>query len=99
MDIILNAGDARNHALEAVSMARSGDFETAKEKIVQAKEAINKAHCFQTETIQEEARGNQSELSLLFIHAQDTLMTIMSEVKVFEEMIYMYHLILKGSVE
>ena len=51
------------------------------------------AHNAQTEVIQGEARGEKTELCLLFIHAQDTLMTIMSELNMAGEMIQMYKLI------
>ncbi|EFP61127.1 PTS lactose/cellobiose transporter subunit IIA [Erysipelotrichaceae bacterium AF15-26LB] len=96
MDIILHAGDARNYALEAVSFARKGDFSAAKDKIQCARNSINDAHIIQTNIIQADARGIKHELSMLFVHAQDTLMTIMSEVTVFEEMVHMYQLILCG---
>ncbi len=96
MEIIINAGDARNYASEAVKAAREGDYEKAGQRIAAAKESINKAHLIQTEVIQAEARGIKHEPSLLFIHAQDTLMTIMSEVNIFEEMVHMYELFSKG---
>lgn len=40
-------------------------------------------------------RGEETQISLLFIHAQDTIMTITSEINMAEEMLEMYKLIYK----
>ena len=40
--------------------------------------------------IQAEARGEHMQFSLLFMHAQDTVMTIISEVNMIELMMEMY---------
>lgn len=89
MQIILNAGNARNNVMSAMSAEMSGDKKKANELLDAAKECVKKAHLQQTEAIQEEARGNKMEIGLLFIHAQDTLMTIASEVNMMEQMIKM----------
>ena len=91
MQIILHAGDARNHATEALKAAKQFDFDLAEEKMKLANECITLAHKAQTETIQEtiqnEMSGEKYEYSMLFAHAQDTLMTIMSEINMSTEMI------------
>ncbi|TCP31213.1 PTS system cellobiose-specific IIA component [Scopulibacillus darangshiensis] len=79
MKIILNAGDARLIIKEGLDCVAACEFEAAKEKLTEAKKKITAAHAAQTETIQGEARGEKIDFSLLFAHAQDTLMTIMSE--------------------
>jgi PTS system cellobiose-specific IIA component len=79
MIIIMNAGDARLIIKEALDYVAACDFEMAKEKLAEAKKKITAAHSAQTKTIQGEARGEKVVFSLLFAHAQDTLMTIMSE--------------------
>ena len=43
--------------------------------------------------IQAEMRGEETKISLLFIHAQDTIMTITSEINMATEMLEMYKLI------
>ena len=45
---------------------------------------MRKAHVQQTQIIQDEAKGFHHEINILFIHAQDTLMTIMSELNMLE---------------
>lgn len=93
MNIILNAGDARTDAFNAIQDAKNGNFESADEKIARAEEAIKAAHTAQTEVLQEEMSGTPHELCILFIHAQDTLMTIKSELSMAKEMIDLYRLV------
>ncbi len=85
MKIIMPAGDARTKAQEAFEAALKHDFESARELMDEADEYIKTAHRAQTEIMQQlasdEYNGNDCVvLPMLFIHAQDTIMTIMSEV-------------------
>lgn len=87
MQIILHAGDARIKVEEALKEAKQFKFDTANNLIVEAEECIHQAHVAQTEVIQNETRGKTYEQCLLFAHAQDTLMTIMSELKLAKQLI------------
>ncbi len=87
MQIIMNAGDARLSVKDALSHAKAFDFTEAEKKMEEAKKFIVQAHKSQTEVIQSEANGKKHEYSMLFAHAQDTLMTIMSEIQLAEQMI------------
>lgn len=87
MQIILHAGDARNHVTDALKAAKQFDFETADLEMQEADKCITMAHKSQTETVQSEMSGEKFEYSMLFAHAQDTLMTIMSEINMSKEMI------------
>ncbi|MCI9200829.1 MAG: PTS lactose/cellobiose transporter subunit IIA [Lachnospiraceae bacterium] len=87
MQIIMNAGDARLSVKDALSHAKAFDFTEAENKMEEAKKFIVQAHKSQTEVIQSEANGKKYEYSMLFAHAQDTLMTIMSEIQLAEQMI------------
>lgn len=93
MEIILHAGDARNKMSEALSYAKKWDFENAAKHMNIAEEAITLSHKAQTNIIQDEASGHKYEFSLLFAHAQDTLMTINSEFRMAQEMIEILKLI------
>lgn len=93
MEIILHAGDARLKKDKAIEYSKEGDFQQADELIAEAREDIRQAHLAQTNIIQNETAGRHYELTLLFNHAQDTLMTIMSEVKTAVEIINLYKLI------
>ena len=75
MQIILHAGDARAKCLMSLQKINEGSFSEAQELLNEANTEINQAHKVQTEMIQEEAKGNKKEVSLLMVHAQDHLMT------------------------
>ncbi|QIK69071.1 PTS lactose/cellobiose transporter subunit IIA [Erysipelothrix sp. HDW6C] len=89
MDIILNAGDARLCSTEAQKALAAFDFELASSKMKEAFDKIRVAHQLQTEVIQDETRGETYNPSLLFTHAQDTLMTIYSELNITKRLIDM----------
>ena len=80
MDILVHAGDAREMTKKALEAVQQQDFEEARRQMAEAKKNITTAHQAQTEIIQNEARGIKYEYCMLFNHAQDTLMTINSEV-------------------
>ena len=51
-------------------------LEKVKEILAVARENITKAHRLQTEVIQNTVMNENQRLTMLFIHSQDTLMTI-----------------------
>lgn len=79
MEIILNAGNARQKMHEAHNHLLEGNMEDFEKSLQKAKANITLAHNSQTETIQTQIAEDTVNINLLFIHAQDTLMTIMSE--------------------
>ncbi|WP_143290289.1 PTS lactose/cellobiose transporter subunit IIA [Caloramator proteoclasticus] len=87
MQIIIHAGDAKTYAYEALNKASVADYELADSLIEKANEAISKAHAVQTQLLQKEAEGENIKISLLFIHAQDHLMTAISEKNLIVEII------------
>lgn len=87
MGIILNAGDARMKSTEALKALEHFDFDDADAKMKEAFDKIRIAHTAQTNAIQDETRGIKQEHSLLFTHAQDTLMTIYSELNITKRLI------------
>lgn len=88
MTIILFAGDARAACMQALAAIAMNDYDTAHNEIKKATQEITKAHKAQTDEIQDEAAGvREGEYSLLFTHAQDTLMTVMSEINIAKHII------------
>ncbi|AWK49973.1 PTS lactose/cellobiose transporter subunit IIA [Clostridium beijerinckii] len=85
MNIIINAGDCKNHCYMALGMVNEGKYEDAEVEMKLANEALGKAHDAQTEMLQKEAGGEKVEISLLFVHAQDHLMTAISEKNLIEQ--------------
>lgn len=91
MELVVNGGNARSLALEAVDAASRKDFETAKKKLEACDEALRKAHEFQTDVIRAEAAGEETvPVSLILVHGQDHLMNAMTVRDLAEQMIRMY---------
>ncbi|BBB47612.1 PTS lactose/cellobiose transporter subunit IIA [Pelolinea submarina] len=93
MEIIIKAGDAHLLNHKALKALAENDFELAANQFEAASKKLVEAHKVHTTMIQSEASGNHIEYSVLFTHAQDTLMTINSEIglskslfKVFESL-------------
>ena len=87
-DIIFNAGEARTKCELALKELETFDFEKAEEYLKEAKREIVKAHQKQTEIIQSyigEIDGQP--YYMIFSHAQDTLMTINSEILIARHLI------------
>ncbi|WP_317301222.1 PTS lactose/cellobiose transporter subunit IIA [Allobaculum stercoricanis] len=90
MQMILHAGDARSNVADALRDIKAFNFEAAKEKMAEAEKQLTEAHQAQTNVLQEEANGVKHELHVLFIHAQDTLMTIKSEYELARQLIEIF---------
>lgn len=90
MGLIVNGGNARSKAMEAIQSAKEGNIAEARELIEKANEDLGKAHEAQTELIQTEAGGTPIDLSILMIHAQDHLMNAMTVKDLANEFIDMY---------
>jgi len=90
MQMVIHAGDARNLVMEALDAAGESDYDLVTAKLAEAQEELRQAHIFQTEIVQAEAAGKKYQYSLLFTHAQDTVMTICSELNMAKKMIALY---------
>ncbi|EJP6472564.1 PTS lactose/cellobiose transporter subunit IIA [Clostridium sp. L74] len=87
MNIIINAGDCKNHAYSALKNVNEGNYEEADREIQLANDALAKAHDGQTIFLHKEARGEKIDISILFIHAQDHLMSAITEKNLIEQII------------
>ncbi|WP_440897598.1 PTS lactose/cellobiose transporter subunit IIA [Amphibacillus sp. Q70] len=87
MGIIMHGGNARSAAMRAMVAAKKASFAEAEELIEEANTALNKAHRIQTDLIQAESRGENPEISLLMVHAQDHLMNAMTIIDLAKEII------------
>lgn len=101
MNLIMNSGNARSLAMEAVHCAKSGSIADAKQKIEEAEEFLNYAHETQTQLLFKEAQGENFSLSLLLTHSQDHLMSAISTIDLAKEMIELWEFSrsLKGKEE
>lgn len=89
-EIVNAAGGAKALAYEALSEAENGNYEKAQELLKEADKFLLEAHEVQTKIIQNEVNGNGIDVSVLFVHAQDHLMTAIEAKSLIECMIRMY---------
>ncbi|MCY6371879.1 PTS lactose/cellobiose transporter subunit IIA [Clostridium ganghwense] len=89
-EIISHGGDARAYAYEALEAAKDEDFHKVEELLEKSQEELDLAHNTQTKLIQSEINGDKLEINLLVIHAQDQLMTAISEKNLIEQMVKLY---------
>ncbi len=95
-ELVVNGGNARGKALEAIRAARKNDMARAKELLAECGEALTKAHNFQTAFIQETMCDENSaggNASLIMVHGQDHLMDAMVVRDLAAEMVEMYKVI------
>ena len=90
MKLIVESGEAKSAAFEAINAAKTGDMSKAKERMEYASKHLLEAHHRQTSLIQQEAAGNKTEVSLLMVHAQDHLMTAMVVRDLAQEFVDIY---------
>lgn len=74
-EIISNGGNAKALVYKAIEASENGNFKEARDLLNEADTFLNKAHQVQTDLIQKEAAGERNEVTVLFVHAQDHLMT------------------------
>jgi len=89
MQVILHAGNAREQAMIVLTelSKNNPDSSVINASLKQAHVEITEAHSHQTDMIQKEANDNFIPFSVLFSHAQDTLMTIQSELLITEKLV------------
>lgn len=90
MEIILHAGDAREFIADAIDNVATYDYSKAEENMRKAEAELVIAHRLQTAKIQQEAEGKKVPYSVLFTHAQDTLMTINTEYNIVKHLIAVF---------
>ncbi|SKA82938.1 PTS system, cellobiose-specific IIA component [Clostridium sp. USBA 49] len=92
-EIISHCGDARGIAYDALKAAKQNEIKKAKELLKKSQKELDLAHNTQTKLIQKEINGENLNMSLLMVHAQDQLMTAISEKNLIEQMVDMIGLI------
>lgn len=93
MQVVIDAGDAKITAEQALKKLHTFDFDGAEALIEQAFGQLQKAHDAQTEVIQSEAAGKKYANSFIFNHAQDTMMSAMTQCNLTREIIELYKIL------
>ena len=99
MEVIMDAGDGRVKIDEAFAALALGDVAKAEVLLREAEALLVQAHHAQTEVSQTQVSGENTEYSLLFVHAQDTLMTITTELRMAQKMIPIVSMLMKNNKE
>lgn len=97
-EIISKGGNAKGLSYAAIQHAEKGEFEEAEALLKEADVELRAAHQIQTNLIQEEAAGKHHTVTVLFVHAQDHLMTSI-EVRTLAENFISLHKRLKALEE
>ena len=94
-ELISHTGEARANIFNSLEEARKKNINKSEEFMKIANEQMVEAHNMQTELIQEDIKSGGIDVSLLMVHAQDQLMTALSEQYLVKKMIEMYETIHK----
>ncbi len=90
MSLVVEGGNARSLAMEAMNAAKAGRMDEAEDLMKQCGDALNEAHNAQTDMIQAEIRGEGVAVKLLMVHAQDHLMDALVVKDLAREIIDLY---------
>lgn len=74
-EIILHAGNSKTFSLEAIEFAEKGQFVEANSMLEQAQKEIVLAHEGHSEELVKLAQGEEVQVDLIMMHAQDHLAT------------------------
>ncbi len=87
MELIINAGEARSYAMQALRAAKQGDWDQVDEQLTEASAASKRAHDVQTMLIGMDEGCGKIPVNLVMVHAQDHIMTSMLAREMIEELI------------
>ncbi len=90
LQLVIQGGDARCAAMEAIEAARAGKFAQAAGFLEQSSRTLALAHSAQTDMLQEELNREQGGVTLLMVHAQDHLMSAITVRDLAREIVELY---------
>ncbi|MBA5761947.1 PTS lactose/cellobiose transporter subunit IIA [Vibrio sp. 404] len=91
ISIVSYSGEAKGYAYEALTLSEEGKFDEAEAMMEQCNVSVRKAHSVQTDLIRQEISGEKIVVSMIMVHAQDHLMTTLSERELIRKMIEQNH--------
>lgn len=77
MELLINAGQARSDAMEAIRCATVKNWEGVTQFMASSESAGLKAHKIQTALISQDEGSGKIHVNLILVHAQDHLMNAM----------------------
>lgn len=88
--ILTFANAAKSDAIQSIYAAKKGNFSEAEKRIASAHKNIIESEKHHTELLQREAKGEELKIPLLFIHAEDQMLTCQTLVLLAEEFVELY---------
>ena len=93
MELIINAGESKSCAMEALNAAKAGKWDEVDGLLAQSLAASKKAHKVQTALIGLDEGEGKVPVNLIMVHAQDHNMTAMLAKEMIEELINIHRLL------
>lgn len=90
MQLIVRSGNAKSLAMTAISLARTGDIDSAGIKLKESDAAMVESHEIQALALKQSLEDPEKGVSLLMAHAQDHLMNAITTQTLAQEFIMMY---------
>lgn len=88
--IIAYAGEAKGYAMQAINEAKIKNFTNAYQLIESAENSCVIAEKAHMDVITSEAQGQQIEFKVIFMHAEDQLLTTQTIILLAKEFIEVY---------
>ncbi|XBP66978.1 PTS lactose/cellobiose transporter subunit IIA [Bacillus velezensis] len=88
--LILHSGNARGCIIQSIRAYKDGRPDESDTFLTKAEEELGKAHDIHFQMIQKEAGGAKTDVSLLFMHAEDHLMSALSMKEIVKEMLDLF---------
>ena len=90
MELLVNAGQARSDAMEAIRCAGQKDWQGATQLMASSESACLQAHKIQTALISQDEGCGKIKVNLILVHAQDHYMTSQLARDLIEELINVF---------
>jgi PTS system cellobiose-specific IIA component len=87
------AGNAKSLAMEALRLSKNNNFDDANSKIKKANSEINNACHKHMDIVVREAKGEKHPFKVLFLHAEDQLLTTQTLILIIQEFVEIYKLL------
>lgn len=88
--LILHSGNARSKVIQSLREYRAGNMEAAGKLLKEAEADLSLAHDIHFQMVQKEASGQNTEFTLLLMHAEDHLMSTLSMKELVKEMLELF---------
>ena len=96
--IISAVGAARSNFINAIQEAKQGNVERARELMNEGESFFTEGHHAHMEILTMQANGQNPKLDLLFIHAEDQMMSAETMKIIAQEFIELYYIVRKGGL-